>query len=77
MKWVLVLAAIAIPNLALAQQLPPPPNPQEQIERTIGNLFIANTNLTAQLQSMQANLTKAQERIKELEDKAKGIENAK
>jgi peptidoglycan hydrolase CwlO-like protein len=62
-----------------------PPNPQEQIERTIGNLFIANTNLTSQVQSLQAqiaemqkqtkpgladDLVKAQARIKELETKA-------
>lgn len=52
---------------ALAQQQPP--NPQQQIEQTIGNLFITNTNLSAQLAALQAELAKANARIKELEPK--------
>lgn len=54
--------------VALAQQQPLT-NPQEQIEKTIGSLFVANTNLTAQLQQAQIELAKAQARIKELEAK--------
>lgn len=73
----LALAISLLPSLAWGQPATsPPPNPQEQIERTIGNLFVTNTNLAAQLQVTQMNLNKAQERIKELEQ-AKGTENAK
>lgn len=52
---------------ALAQQQPP--NPQQQIEQTIGSLFITNTNLSAQLAALQAELAKANARLKELEPK--------
>jgi predicted nucleic acid-binding Zn-ribbon protein len=61
---VLALALLAMPASAGAQQA------QEQIERTIGSLFIANTTLSAQVQSLQAELAAARARIKELETKA-------
>jgi hypothetical protein len=60
---------------ALAQTQPPP-NPQDQIERAIGNLFVSGINLAAQLQGANARATalmeelaKAQAKIKELEAK--------
>lgn len=76
----LALAIALIPSLAWAQQ-PPAPTAQEQIERTIGSLFVSNTNLTAQLQALsgqlqtaQADLAKAQAKIKELEEKGKPVD---
>ncbi len=54
----IILAASLTPVAALAD------DPQVQIERTIGNLFVVNTTLKAQLDA-------AQVRIKELEAKEK------
>lgn len=64
----IVLLSLLTATSALAQQSPVP-NPQEQIERTIGGLFVANTNLTSQVQALQAQLAEMQKRIKELEPK--------
>lgn len=48
---------------ALAQQQPP--TPQETIERTIGNLFVANTNLQAQLAAAQAQIADLKKQLDE------------
>lgn len=58
----LILAAALIPTLALAQASAP----QETIERTIGNLFIANINLQAQVTDLQKQLSVAQKQIEDL-----------
>ena len=65
------IAAVLI-TAAIAQTPSPPPhmpgpstpsvpiqsvNPQEQVERTIGSLFVQNTTLMAQVQSLQMQLT--------------------
>ena len=51
---------------AFAQSQPvAPPNPQEQIERTIGNLFITNTTLQAQLQDAKAQIVELKKQLEE------------
>ena len=62
----LVLLSLLTASPAFAQTTPPN-NPQAQIEQTIGNLFITNTNLQAQLAQAQELINKQQARIKELE----------
>jgi len=42
-----------------------PPNPQEQIERTIGNLFITNTTLQAQLQEAKTQIAELKKQLEE------------
>lgn len=70
---VLFIIFLLLPGFAFAQAA----NPQEQIERTIGSLFVQNTNLAAQLQTLQSrtatlteDLAKALARVKELEEKS-------
>lgn len=41
------------------------PNPQEQIERTIGSLFVANTNLQAQLAAANAQIADLKKQIED------------
>lgn len=67
MKTFAIALSLLMASTAFAQQQPS--NPQEQIERTIGSLFIANTNLTSQVQSLQVQIAEMQKRIKELEPK--------
>lgn len=70
-KYVFIALSLLFATAAHAQQQPFASNPQEQIERTIGNLFIANTNLTSQVQSLQVQLAETQKQL--AEEKAKNV----
>lgn len=61
-KLAFILSLLASP--AFAQTA----SPQEQIERTIGKLYVENVTLAAQVATLQAELIKARDRVKELED---------
>lgn len=58
---------------AAAQQQPVIPQAQEQIERTIGSLFMTNINLNAQLAQAQAQIADLRKQI----DEAKKVNPAK
>lgn len=60
----LIFAILLFPSLALAQA-----NPQEQIERTIGNLVVTNASLNSQLAQAQVEIADLKKKIKELETK--------
>ncbi len=65
MKFVIgvLVAAIALSPIAANAQAPEAAAAQEQIERTIGNLVIANANLSAQLQQARTVIAELQKKL--------------
>ena len=63
MKKLILFVTLALPTAASAQQQPNPT--QEQVERTIGNLVVANISCNAQTATLNAEVARLTKELAE------------
>ena len=66
-RYALMVACIVTP--CCAEEAARPISASDQVALTIGQLVIANANLTAQVEQLRGIIKSAQERVRDLEQK--------